>query len=132
MKLQKNTHMHHHYANKWSVALSFICAVHCILTPVLLIALPFAGPFLHQYHGRDLFLTGGVFVLGTSSILHGFKFHHQKKAPAYLFIGGLVLMCSALILEYGYGNPGNAHHIVSALGGILAGIGQLYNFKLSS
>ena len=133
MKLQKNAHIHHHhhYANQWSVVLSFLCAVHCILTPVLVIALPFAGQFLEQYHWIDLFLAGGVFVLGTSSILHGYKYHHQQKLPAYLFIGGLVLLASASIMEYGFDNAGVSHHWLSAAGGILAGIGQIYNFRLS-
>lgn len=132
MKLQKNTEIHHHhYANRWSLALSFLCAIHCILTPILVILLPFATPFLEKYHWIDLVLAGGVFVLGTSSILHGYRYHHQRKMPAYLFIGGLVLMSSAFILNYGYEDAGNAHHIISAIGGILAGIGQLQNFRLS-
>lgn len=131
MKVQKNAHIHHHYANQWSVLLSFLCAIHCILTPFAVILLPFAAPFLDSYHWIDLVLAGGVFVLGTSSILHGYRYHHQQKLPAYLFIGGLVLMISALIMDYGYGDGGNVHHFISACGGILAGIGQLHNFRLS-
>lgn len=132
MKVQKNAHIHHpHYANKWSLALSFICAIHCMLTPLLVVALPFAAPFLEQYHWIDLVFAGGVFVLGTSSILHGYRYHHQRKLPAYLFIGGLIVMTSAFILNYGYHDAGHAHHYLSAAGGILAGIGQLYNFQLS-
>lgn len=132
MKLQKNAHLHHHhYANKWSLALSFLCAVHCMLTPVFVVALPFAASFLEQNHWIDLVLVAGVFVLGTSSILHGYRYHHQRRMPAYLFIGGLALMVSALLLNYGFHDEGHAHHFISATGGILAGIGQFYNFRLS-
>jgi hypothetical protein len=132
MNLQKNTQLHQHTANKWSVILSFACAVHCILTPIIVIALPFAAEFMRQYHWIDLILISGVFVLGTTAILHGYKYHHQQKTPAYLFISGLVLLASAAIMEYGFGYENNYHHFISGVGGVLSGVGQLYNFKLSN
>ena len=132
MNLQKSGQIHHHYANKWSVILSFLCAIHCIVTPFLVLALPFAAEYLNQYHWVELILIGGVFVLGTSSILHGYKYHHHKKTPAYLFIGGLVFLTSSAIIEYGFHYQNYAQHFISGVGGILSGIGQLYNFKLSN
>jgi len=65
-----------------------LCALHCILLPILLPALPLLGlSFLanHQWENVFMLLTG---VLGTYALFSGFKRYHRKLYPLYtLFLG---------------------------------------------
>src|SRR4051812_17699795 len=99
MKLRRNKIKHKHYSQQVTVFLSVLCAIHCILTPILLILLPVAGSYFEQYHWVEYIIIASVFFLGTSAILHGYKDHHQKKLPVYIFFGGLILLCSASIIR---------------------------------
>ena len=131
MKLRRNKHIHKHYSEQITVFLSLVCAVHCIITPLLVILLPVAGAYFEQYHWIEYIILGSVFVLGTSSILHGYKNHHQNKIPAYVFFGGLVLLCAASLLRMMLNYHDSSEHLISGVGGIACGFGQLYNLKLN-
>lgn len=132
MKIRKKIHKHKHYSEQFTVFLSVLCTIHCILTPILVTLLPVAGAYFEQYHWVEYIIIASVFLLGTSSILHGYRFHHQNKLPAYIFFGGLILLGSASIMRLGFDINGNTEHLISGIGGIASGIGQLYNLKLVS
>ncbi len=132
MKLRRNKHIHKHYSEQFTVILSLLCAIHCIITPLLVILLPVAGAYFEQYHWIEYIIVASVFVLGTSSILHGYKYHHQNKMPAYIFFGGLILLCSALVIKFMENGHGATEHLMSGIGGIASGFGQLYNLKLNN
>ncbi len=93
---------------------------------------PFAGAYFEQYHWIEYIIIASVFVLGTSSILHGYKYHHQNKIPAFIFFGGLIFLMSASLLKIVFEINSSSGHLLSGIGGIAAGIGQLYNLRLSS
>lgn len=131
MKLRRNKHIHKHYSEQITVVLSLLCAIHCIITPLLVILLPVAGAYFEEYHWIEYIIIGSVFILGTSSILHGYKYHHQNKIPAYIFFGGLILLCSAAFLQYMNEGFAATEHFISGIGGVLCGLGQLYNLKLN-
>ncbi|WP_286234603.1 MerC domain-containing protein [Thalassotalea sediminis] len=68
-----------------------LCALHCILLPVILPALPLLGlSFLadHTWEHVFLIITG---VLGSIAMFSGFKRYHKKLYPFYLLIVGLVV-----------------------------------------
>lgn len=132
MKATHTVHKHSHYSEQITVFLSFLCAVHCVATPFLVLFLPMAATFFEQYHWLEYIIVLSVFLLGTSSILHGYKEHHQNKIPAYIFFGGLILLASASVTKLIFGLHNETHHFLSAIGGIACGIGQFYNLKLSS
>ncbi|MEN9447940.1 MAG: hypothetical protein RJA25_1230 [Bacteroidota bacterium] len=131
MKVQHNTQNHKHYAERMTVFLSALCAVHCMLTPILLVVMPVAAAYFEQYHWVEYILILSVFILGTSSILHGYKHHHHSKIPAYAFFAGLILMSTAAIINILFQVDSNFMHLLSGIGGVSAGVGQLYNLKLS-
>ena len=131
MKVHKDTHTHKHYAERATVFLSALCAIHCMITPVLLVIMPVAATYFEQYHWVEYILVGSVFILGTSSILHSYKHHHQNKLPAYIFFFGLMLMFAAAMLKLFFHTAENPIHLISGISGITAGLGQLYNLKLS-
>jgi len=125
-------HKHSHYSEKITVFLSVLCAIHCILTPILVVLMPLAAFYLEQYHWIEYILIGSVFVLGTSSILHGYKEHHQNKMPAYIFFFGLILLVAANLVGHLTDFNNSTLHFISGIGGIAAGVGQLYNLKLNN
>ena len=131
MKLRTNKHIHKHYSEQITVFLSVLCAIHCILTPLLVILLPVAGAYFEQYHWVEYIIIASVFLLGTSSILHGYKDHHQNKLPAYIFFGGLMFLCTAAFLRLTFDVHNMSEHLISGIGGIACGFGQLYNLKLN-
>ncbi|MFN8237034.1 MAG: MerC domain-containing protein [Chitinophagales bacterium] len=130
MKVHRIKHKHKHYSEQIAVFLSLLCALHCILTPILVVLLPVAGSYFQQYHWVEYVVISSVFVLGTSSILHGYKYHHQNKIPAYVFFGGLMLLCAASIIKIVFDIHDNTEHLMSGIGGIACGFGQFYNLKL--
>lgn len=80
---------------------SLICAVHCALTPIAVLALPVIAA--HSWNGLDNFLSafGADFTewvfLGVIAMLAGFGLlatypHHRDFRPALMTFGGLLLM----------------------------------------
>jgi hypothetical protein len=65
-----------------------LCALHCILLPILLPALPLLGlSFLADHTWEHVFLIITA-ILGTTALFSGFKKYHRKIYPFYLlFIG---------------------------------------------
>jgi hypothetical protein len=68
-----------------------LCALHCILLPVLLPALPLLGlSFLADHAWEHVFLiaTG---ILGTFALFSGFKKYHKRLYPFYLLFLGIAI-----------------------------------------
>lgn len=131
MKVHKDKHKHKHYSEQVTVFLSVLCAIHCVLTPVLVVVMPVAATYFEQYHWVEYVIIASVFMLGTSSILHGYKNHHQNRMPAFVFFFGLILLCSASMMKLVFHVDDTSTHFLSGIGGIASGVGQLYNLKLS-
>jgi hypothetical protein len=131
MKVRKNKQNHKHYSQQITLFLTVLCAIHCMLTPILLVLLPVAGSYFEQYHWVEYVIIASVFFIGTSAVLHGYKDHHQNKLPVYVFIGGLVLLSAGSIMKIVFNVNDMSEHFLSGMGGITCGLGQLYNLKLS-
>ena len=68
-----------------------LCALHCILLPVILPALPLLGiGFLADHMWEHVFLIVTA-VLGTIAMFSGFKRYHKKLYPFYLLMLGVVI-----------------------------------------
>ncbi len=68
-----------------------LCALHCILLPVILPALPLLGvSFLADHVWEHVFLVFTA-ILGTIAMFSGFKRYHRKLYPFYLLILGVVI-----------------------------------------
>jgi len=66
-----------------------LCALHCILLPVLLPALPLLGlSFLADHTWEHVFLLLTA-VLGTFALFSGFKKYHRRLYPFYLLFLGI-------------------------------------------
>ncbi len=68
-----------------------LCALHCILLPVILPALPLLGiSFLADHMWEHVFLVVTA-ILGSIAMFSGFKRYHKKLYPFYLLILGVVI-----------------------------------------
>ena len=66
-----------------------LCALHCILLPVLLPALPLLGlSFLADHAWEHVFLMITA-LLGTLALFSGFKKYHRRIYPFYLLFLGV-------------------------------------------
>lgn len=66
-----------------------LCALHCILLPVLLPALPLLGlSFLADHTWEHVFLIFTA-ILGSVALFSGFKRYHRKLYPFYLLFLGV-------------------------------------------
>lgn len=66
-----------------------LCALHCILLPVLLPALPLLGlSFLADHAWEHIFLIITA-ILGTVALFSGFKKYHRRLYPFYLLFLGI-------------------------------------------
>ncbi len=73
------------------ISAASLCALHCILLPVLLPALPLLGlSFLADHRWEHAFLILSA-VIGCTALLSGFKQYHRKLYPIYLLLLGIAI-----------------------------------------
>jgi len=82
---------------KWDrvgAGLSFLCAMHCLITPFVTLSLPF---WIYSVHYSPVHLALALFILpiGVYAFWNGFKRHHNKYIFALGFFG-LALLAGAL------------------------------------
>lgn len=68
-----------------------LCALHCIMLPIILPALPLLGfSFLadHSYEHVFLIITA---IIGSIAMFSGFKRFHRKLYPFYLLALGVII-----------------------------------------
>jgi hypothetical protein len=101
-----------------------LCALHCILLPVLLPALPLLGlSFLADHAWEHVFLLITA-ILGTVALFSGFKKYHRKIYPFYLLFLGVVIYW----IKHDFSEDIQAYFIV--VGASLIVAAHLINLKL--
>jgi len=85
MKLQINW-------NAIGVSASVACAIHCALLPLLISTLPLFGVNIldNIYFESGMILI--AFLIGSLTLLHGYRKHHHRLAPLFLFIPGMLIL----------------------------------------
>lgn len=81
------------------VALSSLCAVHCLLGLVLVSMLGLGGEILLDPSIHRIGLAVAV-AIGAVTLSLG-AWHHRRKGPLLLGSGGLVLMAGGLMVQHG-------------------------------
>lgn len=101
--------------DKLGIFLSGLCALHCLVTPLLVLALPVMGEFFEQ---EWVHLTMALFVVpvGFFAFWSGYKHHQQLKVFALgilglVMVGGASLMPHEWVEFYG-------HDMVTILGSL--------------
>ncbi|GHG65829.1 hypothetical protein GCM10010919_13470 [Alishewanella longhuensis] len=77
--------------DKFGIMITSLCAIHCILLPVILPVLPLLGLNAAHNHAFEGFVLLFTMVLGFITLFIGFHRYHRKLYPFYaLFLGGFI------------------------------------------
>lgn len=79
-------------------AISFACAIHCILTPFLLMFVPFLGHYFDNIWIEILLLSLSI-TSGTWVIFKGYR-THKKTLNLFLFGSGSCLWLIHFLIEH--------------------------------
>lgn len=85
MKLQINW-------NALGVSAAVACAIHCALLPLFITALPLFGVNILENIYFEIGMITVAFVIGGLTLTHGYRKHHHKLSPLFLFIAGMILL----------------------------------------
>jgi len=115
----------HQHVDRVGAGASMLCAMHCMLLPVLLTALPLLGlEFLgdHDFEAGVLIFT---VTLAAASLCWGHRIHRDSRT---LFL--LAMAVSLFLTAHQLGHGDFTHAILMASGGITLVIGHVLNIKL--
>lgn len=77
--------------DRLGIAATSLCALHCILLPIILPALPLLGvSFLGDHTWEHVFLVFTA-ILGSIALFSGFKRYHKRLYPFYLLFLGVII-----------------------------------------
>lgn len=111
-----------------ALTLTGVCGVHCLLTPVLLIAFPIlGGSFLADEHFHLWMLLGILPTAGIATFL-GCRKHKDRRVFAFTVVG---LCFLGLAVFFGHHHHLHlADKVLTVIGGILLAFGHVRNFRL--
>lgn len=84
--------------DRWGLVLSSLCALHCLLTPILLLSLPVWGSVLEQ-EWVHIGLAFFVLPVGLYAFFSGYR-HHADKRVLALGLVGLALIVGATVVPH--------------------------------
>jgi len=106
---------------------STACAVHCLLTPVVLAVLPLLGASFWAAPWLENSVVVFAMVLGLTSLLHGYSHHRQFRALG-LLLSGMVLLATGRWL---IGHTAQLWEtLLVVLGGTAIAVAHLVNRRL--
>ena len=113
--------------DRLGVAASCACAIHCLITPLLIGLLPLLGlSWFADARTEWSFVTLSV-LLGLLSLLPSYFRHHQRLRPAIIFTTGICLILIArLLLEEG----SRIETPVVVVGALMVATAHIINLKL--
>ena len=115
------------YLDTLGALASTACAVHCLLTPLVIAALPLLGVSLWAAPWLENGAVIFAIALGLSSLLHGYSHHRQFRALS-LLLAGMVLLITGRWLVGHAAQPWETILVVS--GGIAVAGAHLINRRL--
>ncbi len=76
----------------WGIGASLACAIHCAVLPIALTSLPLFGINIINNSRFEYFMILLAFAIGSYALWHGYKKHHQRITPFFLFAAGILLL----------------------------------------
>lgn len=94
---------------------SSLCVTHCVLTPVVLIALPFAGLAFLENEAVDRSLALAAIAVAVIAFIPGYRMHGSKKLVTLVCAGIACLLFAAFGADAIWGETGDT--VFTMLGG---------------
>jgi tetrahydromethanopterin S-methyltransferase subunit C len=83
------------------IATSMICAIHCAVLPLVLTSLPLFGINIIHNNLFEAAMIAFAFVIGSVALFHGYKRHHHRTLPLFVFsLGFIFLVLKELFVAY--------------------------------
>ncbi|MBL7737283.1 MAG: MerC domain-containing protein [Chitinophagaceae bacterium] len=79
------------------IAASLACAIHCAVLPLVLSSLPIFGINIIDNTAFEYFMILLAFAVGYYSLRHGYRKHHHRIAPIFVFTIGILLLIAKQI-----------------------------------
>ncbi|HRK31299.1 MAG TPA: MerC domain-containing protein [Tepidisphaeraceae bacterium] len=118
-------------ADKAGVALSVACGVHCLLTPVLLLALPAVGEAFHNPIIHKL-IALGVTGIASYALWRGYR-RHGHLLPLIIGSVGVIAVWAALAVPHETHDHDHFHlplgTIITMAGSALLITGHILNIR---
>ncbi|EHR40229.1 MULTISPECIES: MerC domain-containing protein [Alishewanella] len=110
--------------DKFGIMVTSLCAIHCILLPVILPVLPLLGLTAAHNHAFEGFVLLFTMVLGFITLFIGFHRYHRKLYPFYsLFLGGFIYW-----QRDAWGH--DYEHVILVIGASLVVFAHIMNMRL--
>jgi tetrahydromethanopterin S-methyltransferase subunit C len=94
MKLQVNW-------DALGITTSLLCAIHCAVLPLLLTSLPLFGINIIHNNFFEAGMIALAFSIGSLALFHGYKRHHHRPLPLFIFSTGFIfLVLKEIFLSY--------------------------------
>ena len=115
--------------DKTAIVLSFVCVLHCLALPVLLIALPSISTLINFDNEIIHFgLILAVVPISLFAVISGY-IHHRHTSVFFISTIGIIMLIVAVI--YGHDVLGDSGEtLLTIVGSALITFGHLRNFRL--
>lgn len=114
-------------SDRTAIGLSFLCAIHCLALPVLLVLLPSLASLQLDNEAFHVWMVFAVLPISIYALTLGCK-KHGRYWFMVLGFAGLALLVSALLLEERVGEMGEK--LLTLTGACLIAWGHFFNFRL--
>lgn len=87
--------------DKVGMALSLLCALHCILTPIVMLSLPIMARYYLAHPMFHIALALAIVPVGLFAFVLGYKHHHRSQV-FWLGIPGLLIVAFIPVFFHSY------------------------------
>ena len=116
------------WADRWAIILSALCVVHCVLLPILLIALPTLTSLAFFSDERfHTWLLYAVLPISGFAVILGYLHHRSWPVVVITSLGMGVLITVAIFGHETFGEQGEV--MASVVGSALVAFGHVKNFN---
>ena len=95
----KHDDCHISFWDKLGICVSAICVVHCVVTPIIFLALPIAHAAFHLEEIIHIAIFFIASFVAFFAMYRGLKTHHKRGPMVYMLIGLTFLGIVSLILH---------------------------------
>ncbi|AWV99483.1 MerC domain-containing protein [Arcticibacterium luteifluviistationis] len=110
---------HSHLFHKLGLSLSFLCAIHCLAMPFVLVLLPFLGANFFSDEAEFL-MIGVSLLIGFFVLLKDYR-HHDNILPLVLLGASFCLVLLHVFVH---------NHVIVSLSSISMAVAYFYNWRL--
>lgn len=83
------------------MSLSFLCAIHCLLTPVIILSIPIMARYYLAHPWFHVILAFLIIPVGIFAFVRGYSHHKNSKVFLYGLPGLLIVGIAPLLIHRG-------------------------------